>query len=783
MNMRRQRKTERRTAESDRLCLYFVLVFIRGKIKELLVEAARDRPKSIGPFLRGAKVFHELEDKLRDDDLAVLDSLKSIGMGTLPFSISEKDFRTIPISEWISAGGRFYKRVGAFGSIRPLSDTRDVHGMQFVPSKGLLVAANVYVRFSIHHVACRIRFRYAGAERTVGAYPSNVPVRLDSGEFFRRNSVAEAHVLSGLHKLGIEIDERGQFDLSAKDFESLVKTPPEGISFFSERTTASTSDHSFSETSGIKWFGEQTDLDSADFLDAYLEDRNYVRLNGIIGLFNRTAIAKHVEKAFVNDASAQEPVRRLVSSVILLREHNIGGTHPRSSNPRLYLKDWQVDGVNWLHDMKSNGVGAILADEMGLGKTIQTIAFLAEDNSRHKGFLPTLIVCPASVVQNWKNEFARFEPHLASHVTDGFDRFSSEKGEILVLSYERAVRNIEMLKKLSFENIVLDEAQKVKNSETISYRTLFSLRSSFRMMLTGTPIENTITELWNHVEFVNPSTRGAMFDIRRRYPTLENPQKFAKFSLGFLSSFVLARQKRDVGIELPPLTERIVECKMDCRQRLLYDRVRRKFLSGLKSGSSARISSLALEALLRLRQCCCLPSMLPATLASDIDVPSCKIDRAFQFLLTAISEKKKTLVFSQFLEVLDVLRTKAEDIGIRCYVLTGTTKDRQQLVDEFNASDIPSVFLISLKAGGVGMNLASASRVVLFDPWWNPAVESQAFARAHRMGQTDSVDVFKLVCENSVETKMLALEETKQKLAANLKNATLSKEELVSLLK
>ncbi len=783
MKIRRQRRTEHPPSESDRLRLFFVLVFIRGKVKELLVEAARDRQKSIGPFLRGAKVFSKLEDKLRDDDLSVLDSLRSIGMSTLPFSIPEKDFKTIPINEWISAGGRFYKRIGAFGSIHPLSDTRNIFGTQIVPSKGIFVAANVYVQFSIHHVSCRIRFRYEGAERTVGAFPSDVPIRLDSGKFFRRNALAECHCLSDFQSRGIEINKKGRFELSPKDFETIVKIPPKGVSFLSERTSASASTHSFSEPSEIKWFGDEINLESADFLDAYLEDRNYVQLNGTIGLFNRTAITKHLERAFSNDTSTQEPTRRLISSAISLRENSPCDIQSLSNKPRPYLKDWQIVGVNWLHGMKSKGAGAILADEMGLGKTVQTIAFLAENYAHNEAPPPTLIVCPASVVQNWKNEFARFESCLASHIADGLDAFSPKKKNILIMSYERAVRNVGLLEKLVFDIIVLDEAQKVKNSETISYRALFSLRSSFRMMLTGTPIENTISELWNHVEFVNPFARGAMADIRRRYPTLENPQKFAKFSLGFLSPFVLARQKRDVGIDLPPLTERIVECKMDHRQRILYNRIRQKFLAGLKSSVSTRISSLALEALLRLRQCCCLPTMLPATLNSDIDVPSCKIDRAFQCLLSFVSEKKKTLVFSQFLEVLDVLRTKAEDVGIRCYVLTGTTKDRQKLVDEFNASNIPSVFLISLKAGGVGMNLASANRVILFDPWWNPAVESQAFARAHRLGQTDSVDVFKLVCENSVETKILTLEETKRNLAAGLNNTPLSKEELISLLK
>ena len=777
-------KKERNGIEAEQLCLFFILVYSKSGVKALHVEAAKAKARSVGPFLRGANFFSRLDDYLCDEDLVFLDSLRSVGMHTLPFSVPEKDFHTIPLIEWGSGGGRFLKKVGSFGSLRPFRKDKTLPGKKVPTVAGTLVSTVVYLHLSVHRVSCRLKFQYLGLPPPVGAFPSAMPLRSETGVFFLRDQAAEQRITDSFVKRGVIPDAKGRFILSSQQLTDLIKNPPLNVSFLTEKNVETPSSSGYFRTvSSIQWFGDDSDAASTDFLDAYLENRNYVQLNGTVGLFDRQAIVRRVEDDLYREAPASDPVRHLLSFTVAIREKRPGEKDASSAKLRPYLKDWQKQGTKWLLDMKDLSAGAILADEMGLGKTVQTTAFLAADWEKHEVPSSNLIVCPASVVDNWKNEICRFEPTLTQYVHCPVQLDNSVHSGFTILSYERAVHQIKLLEKIPFENIVFDEAQKVKNADTISYRKLSSLRSRFRMMLTGTPIENTIFELWNHVAFVNPKTQGAMRSFIARYPVLENFQKFTEFSLNLLSNFVLIRRKRDVDIHLPPFEKTVVKCRLDSVQRDLYESIRKKFLAGLKSGVSVRISSLALEALLRLRQCCCLPEMLPVSLNSSNCKESGKLNIAFRIILNETKQGRKVLVFSQFLEVIDRLNAMLRDVGFFPYVLTGETRNRQELVDTFNADPGTAVFLISLKAGGTGMNLATACCVILFDPWWNPAVENQAFARAHRIGQKHPVEVFKLVCENTVEEKILELENTKQQLASSLSSADkLSLAEMMDIL-
>ncbi len=772
-----------RAVAEGQFCLVFIFAFSRGSAKELIVEAARDRAKAFGPFLRGSKFFSQLVDKLRDEDIALLDSLKSVGMTNLPYSIPRNRFDAVPIREWAAAGGRFFKRVGSFGSIRAVHEAFSLPGKDLVVSPGKLLDAPVFVRVSFRHASCRLCFRYTGVESPVQAVFSSVPLRLESGRYVRRDTVAENRVLLSLRKRGVDIDSKGRFTVDEYLLANLVQTPPEQVVFIAEKSNAVTATNQSRTVSGIKWFEDDSDVSSPDFLNAYLENRSYVQLDGVVGLFNRETIARHVERELYRDAVSSDPVRKLLDLAFSIQNNQLDRLDIVHGKLRPYLTDWQTRGVVWILRMKEIGAGAILADEMGLGKTVQAIAFLSLDGRKHNDRLCSLIVCPASVVENWKAEITRFEPTLSQLVCCPLYPDDIPSHGLIILSYERAVRQIKVLEKIRFDNIVLDEAQKIKNAGTASYKALATLCTEFRIMLTGTPIENTVTELWNHVAFVNPETRGAMQSFRTRYPALESVQKFTGFSLDVLSYFVLIRKKRDVSINLPPMEVKVVRCRMDSAQRNLYESTRKKFLAGLKGGTSARVASLALEALLRLRQCCCLPTMLPNSLNSSNINDSCKMSTAFQIVLNETRQGRKVLVFSQFLETIDSLKSMFSEVGIETFVITGATVHRQELVDSFNNASCGVVVLISLKAGGVGMNLATASCVILLDPWWNPAVESQAFARAHRIGQQHPVEVFKLICEDTVEDKMLELEEQKKTLAAGLGAKNLSKDEILALLK
>lgn len=747
--------------------LSFILTYFRGKIKELHIEASRDNSRAISPFLRGEKNYIKLVDYLRDEDLVFFDSLRSIGMDSLPLCIPATDLSSIPVQEWASAGGRFFKRIGPFGSLKPISIENTFHNI-ISSSLGTINSAEIYVTMNRTYVSCRLHFRYVGMARPISSFPSSIPIRLDCGGFIRRNQIEEKHIIDTLKQKGIDIDLRGRFSLSIQELTDLVRNPPKKIIFLAKKTNDTSSTKQTWTASGIKWFGDSSDIKSSDFLDAYLENRNYVEINGTIGLFERDAIVKQVKQELYKDSTESVPDRNLLKLIFAIQENASVEILASTKFLRPYLKAWQNEGVKWLLRMEALGSGAILADEMGLGKTIQTIVFLSINWYRNSKTTYNLIICPASVVKNWQNEICRFEPELEQyvncyqqipeHICPGF----------IIITYERAVRQIRLLEKIQFDNIVLDEAQKVKNADTIAYRTLSTLQSKFRIMLTGTPVENTIAELWNHVSFVNPDTQGAMQLFKNRYPVLENMQKFCRFSLDLLSNFILIRKKSDVDINLPPLIETVVSCHMESSQRSVYESIRRKYLAELKRGTSARVSSLALEALLRLRQSCCLPIMLPPTLNSENIIDSCKLTVAFRLVLQETNYGRKVLVFSQFLEVIEQLGQMISDIGINTYILTGETTNRQELIDVFNSDLCPAVFLISLKAGGVGMNLATASCVILFDPWWNPAVENQSFARAHRIGQNKPVNVFKLICSNSIEEKMLQLQDKKKELASEL---------------
>lgn len=774
-----KRKNNQNNCESLRLS--FILNYTKTKIRSLQIEVSRDNVKTIGPFLRGDKIYSKLEDCLRDEDLPLFDSLCSVGMTTLPFIVPANEFANIPLYEWASSGGRFYKRTGTFGSLKPIC----IEGMPFertLPkSQGLINTSIVYVKISRTYATCYLRFRYVGIARDIGFFPSTLPIRLNSGNYILRDPAEENYFINIFREKGIEIDSKGMFSLSIPRLAELVKNPPERTVFLTAKTHSLASSNHAWTPSEIKWFGDITDVQSTDFLDAYLENRNYVIVGKDLGLFEHDAIFKRVKQDLYQDTSISDPDRHLLKRVFTIQEH-LAEIKAPSTIFKPYLKKWQNDGVRWLLYMRTLETGAILADEMGLGKTIQTIAFLSVV---WNDIRPTynLIICPASVVENWKNEICRFEPKLGQYTYCYQQSLEQIRPGFTIISYERAIRQIKLLDEISFDNIVLDEAQKIKNAETVLYKTLLSLRASFRMMLTGTPIENTIIELWNHIAFINPDTSGAMKLFRSRYPILENTQKFVRFSLDLLSNFILLRKKSDVDINLPPLVETIVNCHMEASQHRLYEAIRKKFLSALKKGTSARISSLALEALLRLRQCCCLPKMLPVSLNSDLLDESCKITIAFHLILQEVKRCHKILVFSQFLDVLKKLGCMIDDIGINYYVLTGESTNRQELVDAFNSDLQPAIFLISLKAGGVGMNLATANSVILFDPWWNPAVEKQSFARAHRIGQKKTVEVFKLICNDTVEEKMMELQERKKEIAAGLSTPNkLSLDEMMALL-
>ncbi|MFL6536679.1 MAG: DEAD/DEAH box helicase [Chthoniobacterales bacterium] len=431
------------------------------------------------------------------------------------------------------------------------------------------------------------------------------------------------------------------------------------------------------------------------------------------------------------------------------------------------LREYQVTGFAWLARLAANNLGGILADEMGLGKTVQTLAFLRA----HQGTGPALIVCPTSLVTNWQSEAQKFTPELKTLVLEGPNRaalFSSiETFDIVITSYALLRRDIEELKQFQFSTAVLDEAQHIKNPETQNAQSAFALRATHRFVLTGTPMENSVRDLWSIMNFAIPGYLGPHKDFRERYelPLARGaaPEVQRRLSRR-LQPFLLRRRKRDVAKDLPEKIEQVVPCDLTSAQRSAYDALLREIQSGLGSSTkNAKANAGAqrmkmLTGLLRLRQVCCDLRLV----GLEKEDPSAKLELLDELLGEAIDGEHRVLLFSQFVSMLHLVRDRLEEKKLTYCYLDGSTKQRQEEVNRFQSDpDIP-VFLISLKAGGVGLNLSAADTVIHFDPWWNPAVEAQATDRAHRIGQTRVVTAYKLITRDTVEEKILKLQEKKR---------------------
>lgn len=432
------------------------------------------------------------------------------------------------------------------------------------------------------------------------------------------------------------------------------------------------------------------------------------------------------------------------------------------------LRPYQRDGVEWLNTLYVNGMAGILADEMGLGKTVQTLAFL----SGVRG--PKLVVCPASLTVNWQREAMRFTPELRPGILGEADPREVgalvREDRLFITSYAMLRRDLDALRAQRFGAIVLDEAQQIKNPESQTAQAAHRLQADARVALTGTPIENGVRDIWSIMQFLMPRYLGSRELFKERYevPIREQPGGAQHRRLvQRLRPFILRRTKRMVAKEIPEKIEQIAYCELTREQARLYSNVLAAARQVLQSDEGPSRNKLAVfTALLRLRQVCCDPRLLGQG-GTPAPVDSGKMELLRELLDEALEDGHRVLVFSQFATMLGLIREElnARDVA-SCY-LDGSTQNRQAEVDRFQRGEAP-IFLISLKAGGFGLNLTAADTVILFDPWWNPAVEAQAIDRAHRIGQTNAVNIYRLVTKDTVEEKILALQAAKRDVAAQL---------------
>ncbi len=452
------------------------------------------------------------------------------------------------------------------------------------------------------------------------------------------------------------------------------------------------------------------------------------------------------------------------------------------------LRSYQKEGVSWLSNLYEANLGALLADEMGLGKTLEVISFLSI-----KDIKDAIIVVPKALLYNWEHEFEKFDSSKEVVVIDGNkeqreEKIKNSKNKIILTSYNSVINDYKAYEDKNFSCVIIDEAQYIKNSQTKTARCVKMLKGDFYIALTGTPIENNLLELWSIFDFILPGYLSDLNSFNKKYKVKDEISNLDLLKKG-LSPFILRRLKSDVLKQLPDKIENNLYCDLEDKQKQIYfeyvQKVQKDIDSYIKKGNYKSKGIEILSSITRLRQI----AIDPGLYTKEYDMVSGKIQVFDELIEEITSSNEKVLVFSQYTVLLKKLAKNLDDKDINYYYLDGETRPKQRLMDveRFNKNKVP-VYLISLKAGGVGLNLTSASNVIIMDPWWNPAVENQAIDRSHRIGQKNKVQVFRIISKGTIEEKILNLKEDKEKLISKvLENNTeditkLSTEDLIDIL-
>ncbi|MCD4729618.1 MAG: DEAD/DEAH box helicase, partial [Bacteroidales bacterium] len=558
--------------------------------------------------------------------------------------------------------------------------------------------------------------------------------------------------------------------------------------------------------SGQDWFEVEIDIafgdssiDLKSIRKAVLNQEKYVRLtDGSIGILPEEWLER-LERYFrageINEGKLQisklkfsiiDELFQEIDNVEIMKElaekrrklKNIEKIHnvKKPKEITAVLRNYQKEGLNWLNLLNEMGWGGILADDMGLGKTLQILTLIQKQVKKSKK--PNLIIVPTTLLFNWEMELKKFAPELTYHFYYGINRDKEIKYfkgyHIVFTTYGVLVRDVEFLRKFRFNYIILDESQAIKNPTSQRYKAAFLLQAENKLTLTGTPIENSTFDLFAQMNFVNPGFLGTVNSFKEYYSKAidkEGNVEVTKELNKIISPFILRRTKEQVAKDLPPKTENILYCEMDKEQRDIYDAYRNKYrnklLNKIKSDGLGKSKIYVLEGLMKLRQICDSPAILSDE--ENYGNQSVKIEE----LIRHINEKTsnhKILIFSQFVKMLKLIREKLVRDKIDFEYLDGqsTKKQRQESVNRFQDNAGCRVFLISLKAGGLGLNLTAADYVYIVDPWWNPAVETQAIDRTHRIGQGKNVFAYRMICKDTVEEKILNLQAKKKKIAKDI---------------
>jgi len=443
-----------------------------------------------------------------------------------------------------------------------------------------------------------------------------------------------------------------------------------------------------------------------------------------------------------------------------------------------HLRHYQKAGYNWFHFLKNYHFGGCLADDMGLGKTIQTLALLQKNKEDAEAIgtkSTSLLIMPTSLIYNWMNEARKFTPTLKLMVHTGIFRYKSPEVfnnyDVIITTYGISRIDIDLLQSFFFDYIILDESQNIKNPSSKSYQAVKQLKSRYKLILSGTPVENSVNDLWTQMSFINPGLLGSQQYFQNEFVTPIEKKKDegqAHKLQVLIKPFVLRRTKEQVATELPPKTEHLFYCQMSDEQASVYEKVkseyRNELLKSLEDGTFAQTQIQVLQGLMKLRQIANHPLMIDDAYEGD----SGKFENVVHTLSNVLDGGHKVLVFSQFVKQLTLYRNYFDKENIKYTYLDGSTTNRGEIVERFQNDPQTRVFLISIKAGGVGLNLTEADYVFILDPWWNPAIEQQAIDRTHRIGQTKNIFIYKFITKDTLEEKILALQQRKLSVARSL---------------
>jgi superfamily II DNA or RNA helicase len=644
------------------------------------------------------------------------------------------------------------------------------------------------------------------------------PDRTSPTRYGMRNFAAEQAAAARLLRAGfIGPDARGSFHLKgqnpvlnffARDYPSLEKEWKVTLEEKLERSTEKlerVQPHFQITPSGEQWFDLHTSYDTpggqtlepAEIQRLLLSGQSHTRLaNGKFALIDTGAV-EELQQVLVDCAPRQHAAGYrldnaqagfLQATLAAQSGWNIKAPAgwmkgeiqmqpPVLGDLESVLRPYQKEGASWLLFLRQHGFGGILADEMGLGKTVQVLAHLRAVKATETGSRnPSLVVCPSSLVFNWEAEARKFTPELRVLAIHGADRHKlfaeMPKSDLVITSYALLRRDAEHYRSLEFDTVTLDEAQHIKNRQTQNAQAVKTVRARHKLILTGTPMENSVLDLWSLFAFLMPGYLGVADDFRQRYEIPITRDRDAQTQTRLarrLRPFVLRRRKRDVAADLPEKIEQISFCELNPEQRTVYQQVleagRREVIDAVNTQGLAGSRMVVLTALLRLRQICCDLRLLKIVESANV---SGKVELFNELLEEVLDGGHRVLVFSQFTSMLALLREELSVQEIGFAYLDGSTTDRARVVDQFQRDAALPVFFISLKAGGVGLNLTGADTVIHFDPWWNPAVEAQATDRAHRIGQKKIVTSYKLITRGTVEEKILNLQTRKRALTQGL---------------